>query len=367
MILENVTFDVVYPDLGVKHPAPVESKSVYVVPPLMKHYAGKHDQSTHGSWAHSMGGDTFSDDPRYQEALKDYAKLSETDKFNFAYANDGFWDSSIGKLIIDYADSKFPNNKTISSAKNNDQPIKKNLEMRQGLKTRFIEEGLAQQDYEDSGIYQTYFETIYPHIVDVATNGKLAIAMDEVSFHNMINSGKSEFKNQFQTKSSNGLLDPSMRKKGELANQYIPVEVKPSDRPVYGYLSPDASLDSVTSLGTFQYGAVKFVLKDSVRDRATMTIGDSLGTGSFPMKINKTPSLKEAMSATARAMRVNYGKGNRDWPGPNGFSETEYFESQIFGGVSAKDVEMIYVPNGWVAPSNFASVFPNIEVVGYDS
>jgi hypothetical protein len=333
---------------------------------LAKHYAGQHDQSTHGSWAHGMGGDTFSDDPRYQEALKEYGKLSENDKV-LSTSNDVFWDSPIGKLIIEYADKKFPNNKTISSAKNNDKPVKKNLEIREGLKTRFIDEGLAQQDYEESGIYKMYFETIYPDIINVVTSGKLAIAMDVGSFRNMIESGKSEFKNQFQTKSSNGLLDPSMRKKGELANQYIPVEVKPSDRPIYGYVSPDDSLDNVTSLGTFQYGEVKFVLKDSVRDRATMTIGDSLGTRAFPMKINKTPSVKDVMNATARMIRQAYGRGNRDWNGQDSFAETEYFEAQIFGGVSAKDIEMIYVPNNWDLPSNFASVFPNIEVVRYDS
>jgi len=40
MILDDVTFDVVYPDLGVKHGVKVE-----------KHLQGKHDQSSHGSWA----------------------------------------------------------------------------------------------------------------------------------------------------------------------------------------------------------------------------------------------------------------------------------------------------------------------------
>jgi hypothetical protein len=332
-----------------------------------KHYAGQHDQSTHGSWAHGMGGDTFSDDPRYQEALREFTKLSENDKVTLTNLNDSFWDTPIGTLIREYADKKFPNNKVVSDRKDNDKPVKKNLEIREGLKTRFIDEGLAQQDYEESGIYQMYFENIYPDIINVVTSGKLAIAMDIDSFQNMIDSGKSEFKNQFQTKTSNGLLDPSMRKKGELANQYIPVEVKPSDRPIYGYVSPDDSLDNVTSLGTFQYGEVKFVLKDSVRDRATMTIGDSLGTRAFPMKINKTPSLKEVISATNRMMRLAYGRGNRDWEGQDSFAQTEYFEAQIFGGVSAKDIEMIYVPNGWDVPSNFASVFPNIEVVGYDS
>jgi len=41
MILDDVTFDVVYPDLGVKHGVKVE-----------KHLAGQHDQSSHGDWAH---------------------------------------------------------------------------------------------------------------------------------------------------------------------------------------------------------------------------------------------------------------------------------------------------------------------------
>jgi len=56
MILENVTFGAVYPDLGVKRSAKIEPTSVYVVPPLMKHLAGQHDQSTHGSWATGIAG-----------------------------------------------------------------------------------------------------------------------------------------------------------------------------------------------------------------------------------------------------------------------------------------------------------------------
>jgi hypothetical protein len=31
-------------------------KSVYVIPPLMKHLAGQHDQTTHGSWATGIAG-----------------------------------------------------------------------------------------------------------------------------------------------------------------------------------------------------------------------------------------------------------------------------------------------------------------------
>ena len=33
-----------------------KTKSVYVIPPLMKHLAGQHDQSTHGSWATGIAG-----------------------------------------------------------------------------------------------------------------------------------------------------------------------------------------------------------------------------------------------------------------------------------------------------------------------
>jgi hypothetical protein len=59
-----------------------KAKSVYVVPPLMKHQAGKHDQSTHGSWAEGFAKGIAEKISQKTASLKDQGVTQEflTDK-----------------------------------------------------------------------------------------------------------------------------------------------------------------------------------------------------------------------------------------------------------------------------------------------
>lgn len=93
------------------------------------------------------------------------------------------------------------------------------------------------------------------------------------------------FKNQFETGSSGGCLNPSKRKKLENAMFNVPIDgIVDGDRPVYGMFCPiyDENSNAIKNYyangaGSWYGDGVTVVLKkDNVINNATMTIGDSL-------------------------------------------------------------------------------------------
>jgi hypothetical protein len=91
------------------------------------------------------------------------------------------------------------------------------------------------------------------------------------------------------------------------------------------------------------------------------------------MKMNKTPSVSDVIRATEYDLR-NTSMG---WSGLEDYMDFNYLETQIFGGVSMKDVEKIYVPLNYDLPASSGSLFPSktprhssllpeIEIVSYD-
>jgi hypothetical protein len=319
---------------------------------LAKHYAGQHDQSTHGSWAHGDVND-FTLDSRFQDAVK---KLSEKD-----VDDDSFKDTEVGKFFTEFVDKTISDSLTLSGW----GTIKpKDLQYR-AMQERLKDEIDAYRYINQENVYQGFEDDLVPEIASIMVNGKVCIAMDVGSFGIMMESGDPKFKTQFEIAKSNGHYNPTVRRGGEARSQSIPISVNDTERPIYGYLSTDDFDESITVDGVFQYGEVRFVLKDYLKDRSTMTIGDSLNTGAIPMRLGRVPSVSDAIKASVSQVRGYPWQ----WSGAEDWADRDYFETQIFGGVSLNDVEKIYVPYGNMDfdADAFAKLFPNIEFVGYDS
>jgi SPP1 gp7 family putative phage head morphogenesis protein len=183
--------------------------------------------------------------------------------------------------------------------------------------------------------------------------GNVTIAIKPSDFRKVLEEGK--FKNQFETQTSNGLFDPKLRQVSEAAQQQIPIQSEAAQRPVYGYITtkkelqntvPDESVTdaikriwdnklSINSANVDQYGDFRIVLKSDVKNRTTVTIGDSLYQGQLAEHItNPNPDLIQAGF---------YGRG----VSPHGvFPSFNYMEAQITGGVTLNDIAAIYVPDG---------------------
>ena len=134
------------------------------------------------------------------------------------------------------------------------------------------------------------------------------------------------FKTQFETGSSGGFYDPMVRTDAEEEGLGIPRDIPVAERPVYGFVAiPGES--TATS-----YGDIEFRLKDSVKDRSTITAGDSLGV--FGDSAIGTPVRKPGIGCLDRnvaAIRLR----RWDWLG--------YIEAQIQGGLRTSDIDHVIV------------------------
>lgn len=154
-------------------------------------------------------------------------------------------------------------------------------------------------------------------------------------------------KNQFETGTSKGLYNPNRRREVERKKFGIAEETPGHDRPIYGYLhNSEETINSYvahSNKNAHQYGNVRIVLKDEVRNRSTFSVGDSLDNGRLLPSYAKDPHIASANRDSMK--KALYGTAD----GPATFKDfadtTNYVEAQIFGGVKAKDIKMVYLPD----------------------
>jgi hypothetical protein len=158
------------------------------------------------------------------------------------------------------------------------------------------------------------------------------MAVNYVNIPNIVRNG---FLNQHETGTSNGANSPDSRAAAE--NRFLRVNLEPSRgrygnnvnkvRPKYSYLSldkyrPDMGLTTIYT----HYGDIFFVMKQSVKNRATLTGGDSLG-------------LDEVKTYYYRSKNVL-----KMWGG-------SYWEAQIWGEMRIDEV-VDYILVNCVAPTS---------------
>lgn len=136
-----------------------------------------------------------------------------------------------------------------------------------------------------------------------------------------------QFKNQFDTNTSQGTLNPEYRRITENQMFAIPHHAPGRDRPVYGYVD---SAGDPNGIHVRTYGDAKAVLKPSVTWRTTVTHGDSLGARYSPVPFEK---------AATGEMEPHHAMGHGD----------DYVEAQYHGGVRTGDIdhlEFTHRPSG---------------------
>ena len=190
------------------------------------------------------------------------------------------------------------------------------------------------------GLSDAEWDAATAALQDYVDNGEISTRVGQRQLQLIINNGR--FKTQFETGTSNGIFDPSVRKGYESMMFGFPRELPHEVRPVYGYIAPLGEVPSPQQ-GPHQYGNIKVVLKDSVRQRTTVTVGDSL---SFDKQL-PSPALKvdryswhphtiqgdvaiagnPAAALLERSTRYSGG----------------YVEAQIHGGLNVTDISRIVV------------------------
>ena len=177
-------------------------------------------------------------------------------------------------------------------------------------------------------------------VVNEARAGKITIAAPPEAAVRILEDG--QFKSQFETETSGGVLDPGLRSYTETTILDVAPSMTSSSRPIYGYMrTPGAGED-----GASGYGDVRFEISDDVATRTTMTVGDSLSTRATPIGLRGSITAEQASASC-------YGRGSNGETqralgkvGADGWQESEYFEAQITGGVRVSDITAIRVTGG---------------------
>lgn len=168
---------------------------------------------------------------------------------------------------------------------------------------------------------------------DIATKHDLAIQFKSERLDRFL--ADPRFKTQFETNSSGGALDKNYRADAEHAGLGAPLNLDPKQRPIYGYVN----LGKEAQDRVAQYGDITFILKDDVRQRTTITAGDSL----YNMKGGRVAgtSIQQPGKAswdTAVDALYDYERSGNTGALVNRIG---YAEIQIQGGVGIGDVRAV--------------------------
>lgn len=164
------------------------------------------------------------------------------------------------------------------------------------------------------------------------------------------------WKTQFETGTTGGRYDPKLRLKSEESGLGVPNSVPAGERPIYGYFHDDGKRAELAA----QYGNVRFVLKDTVKQRSTLTLGDSLGpfAGIADQFAVGTPAMKPGIEG-ADSKAGEYLAGRVD---------AQFTEAQIQGGLRLGDVQKVVIHRATLRyqqePERYQRLTDNLKALG---
>lgn len=207
------------------------------------------------------------------------------------------------------------------------------------------------------------------HAVDVVdtlrSEGTVMVSAPTAAAIQILATGR--IKSQFETGDSRGYFGPERRAQQEAAMLDIHPSVDARYRPVYGYVA--SREDDRHVPGASNYGEVLFEMRPSVRDRTTMTVGDSLGASVIPVPMTGRVTREQKFGAFVDEPFLNGGStplATSDFIAQ--FDRYEYTEVQITGGVPTSDIARIHFPRDrTIPPDNPDSAFSPIGGVSYST
>ena len=166
---------------------------------------------------------------------------------------------------------------------------------------------------------------------DYVNHGTVAIRMFASQLLGVLQDGKIKNIHEPNTR-SNGLDDY----KGRLEHEER--VFGKGHLPIYGYVAPDPVTEPMDDEALGWYGDVKINLKPEVKNRTTVTWGDSFMGSEIPSPMN------DIHPDTVPVTRRDDGRpGARFNPGEPG---ALYLEAQIFGGLTLDDIDSVVFGTG---------------------
>ena len=237
-----------------------------------------------------------------EELAEVLSRVSDSDNLKFILEN-----TEASKLLSAFkilADAS--TQKIIDTDPDNDGNISKTVKIEPALKDMVEFDEQNSWKYEQQikdlasrlGIsYEEVYEVLNEKVKELIDTSDFGIRVSNGVLDLILDDGR--FKNQFETNTSNGVLNPSTRSDVEQEVINVPKDTLNHDRPVYGMCFPEVSskLKNISDVfvtlprdvknyyvngpgnwyGNYRDGAVCIFKKDSVIDNVSFTLGDSLG------------------------------------------------------------------------------------------
>jgi 8-oxo-dGTP pyrophosphatase MutT (NUDIX family) len=205
----------------------------------------------------------------------------------------------------------------------------------------------------------------------VLQNCRVAVGIGESALLKLIK-GDGQYKNIFENtgeRNRGAIADPRARAQNEYALYDSPLSQDPTLRPAFGYLVAKGLRDqewfknmepreqeryrSIVSLDTLDnvlggFGDFKMVLKESVLDRTSYTVGGSLKSGVMPRSITRQQDRQsQILAGLYGGVQMNgvptmsLGNSIIDI---GGRPYTSFIEAQVHGRFTLDDVSVIFAP-----------------------
>lgn len=172
----------------------------------------------------------------------------------------------------------------------------------------------------------------------------------------ILDSGR--LKSQFETGTSDGMLNPFFRRQVEKQLFGYDEHATPADhRPIYGFMADPNNLEK-DAFGASSYGEAILHFKPEVRDRTTVTGGDSLSLEFYPTSL-KDLNPAGLLPSDRTAIVSQQVKSLPEQPTIKDFHDkllVNYIEAQMHGGVKASDIDAVYDPHGKIGPATQAKL-----------
>lgn len=320
---------------------------------VVKHQQGSHDQQSHGNWARGRAGAIANSAVTGEPSgitLADLVEIKENPSaFGFEptqYARNERRAGSEREIVEEMQRVVVEGH--MIREKRQDEQFRRAAELTDGQKDDLVD----------------YFETI-------RSEGTVFVASDQRGAAAIIEKG--EFDTVFETNTSNGAVAHDARRREEFASHDLHPNLDPNLRPVYGYVA----FNNPVAEGVAGYGDVRFELKPEVKERSTITDGDSLGSYATPIPMSGDPitqreavggsmgwqSMSGQMLDEVNAVGVYFpailDESSPQLSFPRGetaianivdrtsYGSTRYIEAQVKGGVKIDDVARIHIDGGF--------------------
>lgn len=215
-----------------------------------------------------------------------------------------------------------------------------------------------EENYQDELIAQAeqhdmepdeYREALADEYSRVLENSQAAVRIPTGFIEQVLDDGR--IKNQHETGSSSGWLDPELREDFESDYMGVDPDTPDSDKPIYGYASAEDARIEDEPIDLENYGGASLRLSDDVKERSTSTFGDSLGAnrgweeGNRDLNFTPTPTADPDEKAfSLDRLPVGHDEDTHLEMLQNADDPTDlemYNEMQVHGGIDADQIEEV--------------------------